>query len=80
MTEDRISAGELRAAGIEVPDNIPDVAGVPRSAVHFGKPDVTLEGDMAHISAPCTLSAPFKWISATFTISKERGGRNGRIV
>lgn len=68
---DMVSAGWLRSIGFQIPDNIPDCAVVPGSAVHFHPSKVQVEsGNDGAIYAgiPANISEPFQWQEMTFTI------------
>lgn len=65
MSEDRITAGELREQGWPVPETVPDVASVPRSAVRMKVSSVAADPadpSRAVITLTATLDAPFEWI------------------
>lgn len=62
-----ITAGEMRAAGIDVPANIPDAGWVPRAAVTFST-ETRLEGDAVHCTTTITFEVPFTWIDCVVRI------------
>lgn len=66
-----ITAGELRARGINVPLNIPDCAWVPRDSLQIGEPRTRVEGDRGIITIDFVYREPFRWLELEFTISKE---------
>lgn len=68
-----ISAGELRAIGLNVPADIPDCATVPRCSVHYkagdDKPDqVAIDSNVLVVDIAVTFSEPFKWFEATVVV------------
>jgi hypothetical protein len=67
-----ISAGEIRSWGVVVPDDIPDCATVPRSAMHFGTVACTAGGEPTEISAQCevTFTEPFRWIHGVYEVQQ----------
>lgn len=66
---DYVTAGELRALGIPIPERIPDVARVPRSAIRTEVEDAEEQGDGAiRITITYRFDATFEWIEASFTI------------
>lgn len=58
-----ITAGELRAAGIEVDEKIPDVGWIPRVALELGTTKVDMDGDTIVCSATMNVTEPFRWIT-----------------
>lgn len=63
--DDRISAGELRAMGAKLPDSIPDVATVPRSALRFDHANMTSfidERGVLRMSVNVQVDAAFEWV------------------
>jgi hypothetical protein len=68
---DRISAAQLRAVGCKIPDHIPDCATVPRTALIFGDPDVSMDEakkDTCNISIPLNINAAFTWHETVFVV------------
>lgn len=70
-----VSAGELRAAGYSVPENIPDCAWVPRSSVRVNNDEVSAHTDpgdpsIVHVSVSVEFTEPFKWVEATILLDK----------
>ena len=68
-----ISAGELRAIGLNVPADIPDCATVPRCSVHCkagdDRPDqAASDANVLAFDIAVTFSAPFKWFEATVVV------------
>lgn len=63
-----ITAGELRAAGIAVPENIPDVGWVPRAALRFGPTKAWLDGDTLRTTTELTFDVGFRWVEADVKI------------
>lgn len=67
-----VTAGELRARGIPIPDTIPDVGWIPRHGLHLGESEVTVdEKEVAHINVSLTFPYPFRWINMTFDLGEE---------
>ena len=66
-----ITAGELRAQGYKIPDNIPDCAWVPWWALSpvVGSADASESGD---VKFNVQITEPFKWVESTFSISKQQ--------
>jgi len=62
-----ITAGELRAAGAVVPENIPDCGWVPRHALRYEVGKAT--GDPAtgrfSVGIGVTFLQPFRWLEVT---------------
>jgi hypothetical protein len=61
----RISAGELRAIGLPIPDDVPDCAWIPRSAMLIEVTEVTAENGILTTHLVTRFSEPFKWVSVT---------------
>lgn len=56
-----ITAGELRAIGYAVPEGIPDVAHVPRSALQFNEPQLFVTRNGYEVGLPTvTIRKPFR--------------------
>lgn len=66
------TAGELRAAGIQIPTGIPDCAWIPRgSMVVVGEPEVTSKPPSLTVQGlSVTFTVPFRWIEAIFTVGE----------
>ena len=64
-SETCITAGELRAIGVAIPAEVPDCGWVPRSAVTYSGPQVTVDGNRIDCTAAIQFSVPFQWISVT---------------
>jgi len=65
-----ITAGELRADGVNIPDTIPDCAWISRSSlipVSFNAVHVGNNGAVC-IETSCSITEPFRWIEATITL------------
>jgi len=77
MTEDRISAGELRASGTRIPDDVPDCATVPRHAIKIDVLSTSFTSDHRMIvDANVTITEPFEWIDLSVTITKDGTARH----
>jgi len=65
-----ITAGELKALGYPIPDDIPNCAWVPRTAlkVTAGKAEYGPDKDTVHFDMVLTLEVPFRWVEINFTI------------
>lgn len=72
-----ITAGELRAAGATIPDNIPDCGWVPRSALTISRvvhvdparvPEDMGAGALPNIELVTSTTEPFRWIEIKGTI------------
>lgn len=68
-----VTAGELRARGITLPDSIPDVGWAPRSSVHISPCVTRIEGDTLHVEWTVTFEEVFRWISCKVEIKNEWG-------
>lgn len=70
---DRITAGELRAMGLPIPSSIPDVAGIPRSALKMSVGEVTsMDGDKTFkVNIDVRFEANFEWISIDLVLGPE---------
>lgn len=67
-----ITAQELRASGVTVPDHIPGPAWVHRHTVRFGGADVALDNQdpsRMNVQMTVTFTQPFRWVEATVEIS-----------
>lgn len=64
MSDDLVSAGELRAMGIPVPDTIPDCATTKRSAIrmHVGPTTGDPGARTVNVRVDVAFDAPFEWI------------------
>lgn len=66
-----ITAGELRAMGLAIPENIPDVGWVPRSSITmepvFETPRRDVEQGIMRAKIGTEFTRPFQWIEFTFT-------------
>lgn len=60
--EDTISAGDLRAAGISIPAEIPDCAWVPRSSMQYRLEPLQADGDVLRMNAYVTFTQAFSWV------------------
>lgn len=60
-----ITAGQLRAAGAPVDDDLPDCAWVPWASVDYEVGKATGGPDLGSITCPITMtfSEPFRWVS-----------------
>jgi hypothetical protein len=67
---DRITAGELRALGVPVPESVPDVAGVPRNSTHVEMGDARMKGNTLKATLKYTITAPFEWIEVDFIVGE----------
>jgi hypothetical protein len=56
-----IEAGELRAMGIQIPDNIPDCAWTERWSIQWNSAEVKEKEGI--VSCGITFTRPFRWIS-----------------
>lgn len=70
-----ITAAELRASGINVPEKIPDVAWVPKWSIKFGVPAANEvlypEKDTIAVDVQVEFSEPFRWVYAEISIPKD---------
>jgi hypothetical protein len=72
----KIYAGDLRAAGMEISDSIPDCAHVPRGSIRIGEPQIEIdEEDTAHktvrMQLPVEFTRPFEWITLLLSIPED---------
>ncbi len=74
-----VTAEELRAVGLELPESIPDCAWVLRGSIHFALKD-TEQSDLKDLFIGVTVEfcEPFRWISVNFTI--EGAQNEGDVV
>ncbi len=64
-----LTASELRFCGIKIPEEIPDCAWAPRSAVRFGSVDVDVEsGGKYHLSGHLYFTEPWRWVQVEMTL------------
>lgn len=65
-----VTAGELRARGVPVPEDIPDVAWVPRASlvVKTGEAKMGDEPGKIVLSLAVEFTAPFRWLELSCTI------------
>lgn len=65
-----ISAAELRAMGIELPESIPDVAIIARSAMRIETNGVLFDPatQVLTMRLTATFDAPFRWVEIDATI------------
>lgn len=70
-----LTAGELRATGAHVPENIPDCAWVPRCSVVVRRPpsvDIDpIDPTIIRVDTTMEFTAPFRWIKVEATFNKE---------
>lgn len=66
-----ITAGELRGLGIRLPEDIPDVAWVPRIALVFKPGKGRVEGDKLLVDVGVEVLAPFRWVSVDLVIGEK---------
>lgn len=58
------TAGELRAAGYPIPENVPDCGWIRRSAIRLGpNSGVSVKGSRINVSLPVTFTEPFRWVA-----------------
>ena len=64
-----LTAGELRSMGLVVPEEIPDVAWVPKDSVKIGEGrNTTWAGSgprVIKVSMSIRITEPFRWVEAT---------------
>jgi len=67
------TARELRWAGFPIPEDIPDVAYVPKSAVSLTLGEITVCAvtKSANVSWEVSFSEPFRWLTVDIYISKD---------
>jgi hypothetical protein len=66
----RITAGELRAMGYAIPDNIPDCGNIPRHSMQMRATGGDVSGDTLTMNLEVTFTEPFTWFEATVTVDK----------
>lgn len=74
---DRVSAGELRAKGIPIPEDIPNCATVPRDACRWKIENAAGDGALLSMDLVLHIDAPFEWVTGTFTIEDGHGKSDG---
>lgn len=58
-----VTAGELRAAGLDIPDTVPDTGWVPRSSIKTEVEDSeTLEDGVVSFGLTHEFTQPFRWL------------------
>lgn len=72
LSPDRITAGELRATGYDVPLSIPDCGHISRASIRV---DIVADsalgsGGMIGVSFSTTFTEPFEWIEASVTVDR----------
>lgn len=74
----RVSAGELRARGIDIPPDVPDCAWVPSDSIHQG-PVRCAEavGYELVLHSDVRITSPFTWVSVVCTVTKD-GANDGQ--
>ena len=66
-----ISAGELRAIGLPMPESIPDCGWIPRTAMEIKALESKLNGETElRINTEIKFTEPFRWITVSLTASK----------
>ena len=60
---DKISAGELRAAGYDIAEKIPDCAVIPRWAIRMKAGKARAEGDVLKMDLEVSFLMPFTWVT-----------------
>ena len=69
-----ITAAEMRASGWRVPDDVPDVAWVPRASLRFDKfTPSRADGGVMHGTVSVTMTAPFRWVETTVSLAAPNG-------
>ena len=78
---DRIAAGELRAFGFVLPEQIPDCATTPTSGMqlHANAAEAATDNMLA-LDLSLSLAEPFTWVDATFHIHNDikHGGADAK--
>lgn len=67
---DRITAGELRAMGLPVPDDIPDCGNVARASLRVTLGPDKIEDGVLITNFAVTFTEPFTWVAVKITIDK----------
>lgn len=71
-----VTAGELRAAGIPVPESVPDCGWIPRGSMVPGPEAPTVSHDPAtgvfSVQIPFGFSQPFRWIEVDLVAKTTR--------
>ena len=71
-----VTAGELRAMGIPIPERVPDVGWIPRTAMRWtgAAPGATTEEEKAqgilNLSLEVRFTEPFQWIDVEFDVKE----------
>lgn len=66
----RVSAGELRQLGLNVPDGVPDCATVRRSAIRMKVSDTQCSPSTISFGVDVEILDAFEWVEITFVASK----------
>lgn len=66
------TADELRAIGFPIPDTIPGIAWIPRTALVVHEPVVTPGADAGtmHVTMSATFTEPFRWLELNLEIGR----------
>jgi len=77
---ERLYAGDLRAAGVDIPETIPDCASVARSSVRLGEPEIGGDPDQGLITGtiPIIWTEPFEWYSFNLVFPDKCGDSDGK--
>lgn len=68
---DPITAGELRANGVAIPEEIPDCGWVPKSSIIImGLDNAKIENNVITMDLRWIFPVPFKWVEATVELNK----------
>lgn len=69
-----VTAGQLRAAGVEVPEGIPDVAWIPKYAMSFGpvRAFTSQEPDRIICTASVHFNEPFRWVDVSLEVGDKK--------
>jgi hypothetical protein len=72
----KIYAGQLREAGFNIPESIPDCATVPSNALKFHISDHSCDVVQGVLSAEVAVefTEPFEWVQVEVSVDRDDGG------
>ena len=67
-----VSAGELRAQGYPIPEDIPDCGWIPRGSMKMEKIEAKMVEGVVKVNAILTFTEPFRWVQINLKLDKEK--------
>lgn len=68
----KIYAEQLRECGIEIPEDIPDCAWIPRGSMHLSLGEVVVDKDdptKFNVRMEAEFTEPFRWVEGKYTVT-----------